>query len=40
VQVRTHLKRFAGVDLVAVHGISASLAQTILAEMDKPPTGA
>jgi len=33
VQVRMHLKRIAGVDLVAVHGLSASLAQTILAEV-------
>jgi len=32
-QVRIHLKRIAGVDLVAVHGLSASLAQTILAEV-------
>lgn len=33
VQVRAHLKRITGVDLVAVHGISASLAQTIVAEV-------
>ena len=30
--VRSHLYRLTGVDLVAVHGISASLAQTILSE--------
>lgn len=33
VQLRTHLKRICGVDLVAVHGISVSLAQTIIAEI-------
>ncbi len=33
VQVRVHLKRITGVDLVAVHGLSASLAQTIVAEV-------
>jgi len=33
VQVRKHLKRICGVDLVAVHGISASLAQTIIMEV-------
>ena len=42
VQVRFHLRRIAGVDIVAVHGISASLAQTIIAEigtdMSKFPT--
>jgi transposase len=42
VQVRTHLKRITGVDLVAVYGISASLAQTIVSEigtdMSKFPT--
>lgn len=42
VQVRLHLKRIAGVDLIAVHGISVSLAQTIIAEigtdMSKFPT--
>jgi len=32
-QVRAHLKRICGVDLVAVHGISVSLAQTIIAEI-------
>ena len=32
-QVRAHLKRICGVDLVAVHGISVSLAQTIVAEI-------
>jgi len=32
-QLRTHLKRICGVDLVAVHGISVSLAQTIIAEI-------
>lgn len=30
--VRAHLYRLTGVDLVAVHGISASLAQTIISE--------
>jgi len=42
VQVRLHLKRIAGVDIIAVHGISVSLAQTIIAEigtdMSKFPT--
>jgi hypothetical protein len=33
VAVRAHLKRIAGVDLVAVHGLSASLAQIIVAEV-------
>lgn len=33
VQSRAHIKRVTGVDLVAVPGISASLAQTILAEI-------
>ncbi len=33
VQVRAHLKRIAGIDLVAVDGMSASLAQIILAEI-------
>lgn len=33
VQVRIHLRRMTGVDLVAVNGISASLAQTIVAEI-------
>ena len=33
VQVRAHLKRITGVDLVAVHGLSASLAQIIVAEV-------
>jgi transposase len=33
VQSRAHFKRITGVDLVAVPGISASLAQTILAEI-------
>ena len=33
VQSRAHIKRITGVDLVAVPGISASLAQTILAEI-------
>lgn len=33
VQVRKHLLRIAGVDLLAVNGISASLAQIILAEV-------
>jgi len=32
VQVRKHLKRICGVDLIAVHGISASLAQEIVME--------
>lgn len=32
-QVRKHLKRISGVDLTAVHGISASLAQTIVVEV-------
>ena len=32
-QLRTHLKRICGVDLVAVHGISVPLAQTILSEV-------
>jgi len=32
-QVRAHLKRICGVDLVAVHGISVSLAQTMVAEI-------
>jgi transposase len=40
--VRAHLLRLTGVDLVAVHGISASIAQTILSEigteMSKWPT--
>jgi transposase len=31
--VRTHLKRISGVDIVAVHGISASLAQIIISEI-------
>ena len=30
---RAHILRITGVDLVAVHGISDSLAQTILAEI-------
>lgn len=42
VQVRLHLQRITGVDLVAVHGLSTSLAQTIIAEigtdMTKFPT--
>ncbi|HSL42654.1 MAG TPA: IS110 family transposase [Anaerolineales bacterium] len=42
VQVRKHLKRICGVDLTAVHGVSASLAQTIALEvgtdMQKFPT--
>ena len=42
VQVHLHLKRIAGVDITAVHGISVSLAQTIIAEigtdMSKFPT--
>jgi transposase len=33
VEVRRHLKRIAGVDIIAVHGISVSLAQTIIAEI-------
>lgn len=33
VQSRAHIKRITGIDLVAVPGISASLAQTILAEI-------
>lgn len=33
IQVRSHLHRIAGVDLLAVDGISASLAQNILAEI-------
>ena len=33
VQVRKHLRRIAGVDLVAVDGISLSLAQTIISEI-------
>lgn len=33
VQSRAHIKRITGVDLVAVPGISASLAQTIMAEV-------
>lgn len=32
-RIRTHLKRICGVDLVAVHGISVPLAQTIIAEI-------
>lgn len=32
-QVHKHLKRIAGVDIVAVYGISISLVQTILAEI-------
>ena len=32
-QIRAHLKRIGGVDLVAVHGISVPLAQTIIAEV-------
>jgi hypothetical protein len=32
-QIRTHLKRICGVDLVAVHGISVPLAQTIVMEV-------
>jgi transposase len=31
--VRAHLKRITGIDLVAVHGISASLAQIIVSEI-------
>ena len=33
VQVRQHLKRISGVDLTAVHGISDSIAQTIVSEV-------
>ncbi len=33
VEVRKHLKRICGVDLTAVHGVSASLAQTIVMEV-------
>lgn len=33
VEIRRHLKRICGVDITAVHGISASLAQTILLEV-------
>lgn len=33
VQVRQHLKRICGVDISAVHGVSASLAQTIVIEV-------
>ena len=33
VEVRKHLKRICGVDLTAVHGVSASLAQTIVIEV-------
>ena len=33
VQVRKHLKRICGVDITAVHGISASLAQTVILEV-------
>jgi len=33
VQVRKHLKRICGVDLTAIHGVSASLAQTIVLEV-------
>lgn len=33
VAVRQHLKRICGVDLTAVHGLSASLAQTIVLEV-------
>lgn len=33
VQTRAHIKRITGIDLVAVPGISASLAQTILSEI-------
>ena len=33
VEVRRHLKRICGVDLTAIHGISASLAQTIVLEV-------
>lgn len=33
VEVRKHLKRICGVDITAVHGVSASLAQTIVIEV-------
>lgn len=33
VQVRKHLKRICGVDITVVHGISASLAQTVILEV-------
>lgn len=33
VEVRRHLKRICGVDITAVHGVSASLAQTIVIEV-------
>ena len=33
VQVRKHLKRICGVDIIAVQGVSASLAQTIVIEV-------
>ncbi len=33
VQVRQHLKRISGVDLTAVHGISDSIAQTLVSEV-------
>jgi transposase len=33
VQVRRHLQRICGVDVIAVHGVSASLAQTIVLEV-------
>ena len=33
VQVRKHLKRITGVDITAVHGVSLSLAQTIVIEV-------
>jgi len=33
VNVRKHLKRICGVDIMAVHGVSASLAQTIVIEV-------
>jgi transposase len=33
VQVRKHLRRISGVDLTAVHGLSDSLAQTIVSEV-------
>ena len=33
VQVRKHLKRICGVDITAIHGVSASLAQTIVIEV-------
>jgi transposase len=33
VDVRKHLKRICGVDITAVHGVSASLAQTIVIEV-------